>query len=56
MKSYPASQIRNVAIIGHSGVGKTTIAEACLHVSGVSKRFGRVEEGNTISRLMTQKK
>ena len=49
MKSYPASQIRNVAIIGHSGVGKTTIAEACLHVSGVSKRFGRVEEGNTIS-------
>lgn len=49
MKSYPASQIRNVAIIGHSGVGKTTIAESCLHVSGVSKRFGRVEEGNTIS-------
>ena len=42
MKSYPANQIRNVAIIGHSGVGKTTIAEACLHVSGVSKRFGRV--------------
>ena len=49
MKSYPANQIRNVAIIGHSGVGKTTIAEACLHVSGVSKRFGRVEEGNTVS-------
>lgn len=49
MKSYPANQIRNVAIIGHSRVGKTTIAEACLHVSGVSKRFGRVEEGNTVS-------
>ncbi len=49
MKSYSAENIRNVVILGHSGCGKTTIAEACLHVSGVSKRFGRVEEGNTIS-------
>ena len=36
MKNYSATQIRNVAIVGHSGVGKTTIAEACLHVSGAS--------------------
>lgn len=49
MRSYSAKEIRNVAIIGHSGVGKTTIAEACLHVSGASKRFGRIEEGNTVS-------
>lgn len=49
MKSYSSNEIRNVAILGHSGCGKTTIAEACLHVSGVSKRFGRIEEGNTIS-------
>lgn len=49
MKSYSAGNIRNVAILGHSGCGKTTIAEAVLHVSGVSKRFGRVEEGNTVS-------
>ncbi len=49
MKNYSAGNIRNVAILGHSGCGKTTIAEAVLHVSGVSKRFGRVEEGNTIS-------
>ena len=49
MKGYSGNEIRNVAIIGHSGCGKTTIAEACLHVSGVSKRFGRVEEGNTVS-------
>lgn len=49
MKSYSADNIRNVAILGHSGCGKTTIAEAVLHVSGVSKRFGRIEEGNTIS-------
>lgn len=49
MKSYSANEIRNVAILGHSGCGKTTIAEACLHVSGVTKRFGRTEEGNTVS-------
>lgn len=49
MKNYSADEIRNVAILGHSGCGKTTIAEAVLHVSGVSKRFGRIEEGNTIS-------
>ncbi len=49
MKSYSAKEIRNVAVLGHSGCGKTTIVEACLHVSGVSKRFGRVEEGNTVS-------
>lgn len=49
MKSYSSNEIRNVAILGHSGCGKTTIAEAVLHVSGVSKRFGRIEEGNTVS-------
>lgn len=49
MKSYSSGNIRNVAILGHSGCGKTTIAEAVLHVSGVSKRFGRIEEGNTVS-------
>lgn len=49
MKSYSAKSIRNVAVLGHSGCGKTTIVEACLHVSGASKRFGRVDEGNTVS-------
>ncbi len=49
MKNYNGGEIRNVAILGHSGCGKTTIAEACLHVSGVTKRFGRIEEGNTVS-------
>ncbi len=49
MKSYSAENIRNVAILGHSGSGKTTIAEAVLYVSGVTKRFGRIEEGNTVS-------
>jgi len=49
MKSYSPDEIRNVVILGHSGCGKTTIAEALLHVSGVTKRFGRVNEGNTTS-------
>jgi elongation factor G len=49
MKAYTANEIRNVAILGHSGCGKTTITEACLHVSGATKRFGRVAEGNTVS-------
>jgi elongation factor G len=49
MKSYSANQIRNVAILGHSGCGKTTIAESCLFISGAIKRRGRVEEGNTVS-------
>ena len=49
MKSYSAKQIRNVAIMGHSGCGKTTIAESALFISGAIKRRGRVEEGNTVS-------
>ncbi len=49
MKSYSANEIRNVAVLGHSGCGKTTIVEACLHVSGATKRFGRINEGNTVS-------
>lgn len=48
MKSYSAKNIRNVAIMGHSGCGKTTIAESCLFISGAIKRRGRVEEGNTV--------
>ena len=49
MKVYSASEIRNVAILGHSGSGKTTIAEAALNVAGVTTRIGKVDEGNTVS-------
>lgn len=49
MKSYASNQVRNVVLLGHSGSGKTTYAEAALFYSGATKRFGKVEEGNTVS-------
>ncbi|MDR1209816.1 MAG: elongation factor G [Clostridiales bacterium] len=49
MKVYGSDKIRNVAILGHSGSGKTTIAEAALFASGVTSRVGRVEDGTTVS-------
>jgi len=49
MKNYSANAIRNVVILGHSGSGKTTIAEAALNATGVISRLGRVDDGNTVS-------
>ena len=39
--------LRNIALVGHGGAGKTSLAEAMLYNAGVIKRLGRVEEGNT---------
>lgn len=49
MKNYVSNRIRNVVLLGHSGSGKTTYAEAALYYSGATKRFGKVEDGNTVS-------
>ena len=43
-----SNKIRNVAIIGHSGEGKTTLCEAILFNCGVIDRQGKVEDGNTV--------
>jgi elongation factor G len=49
MKIYSANEIRNIAVMGHSGCGKTTLMESVLNLAGVSTRIGRVEDGNTMS-------
>ncbi|MCQ2476139.1 MAG: elongation factor G [Clostridia bacterium] len=48
MKAYNAKDIRNIAIAGHSGRGKTTLAEAMLYVAKATDRLGRVADGNTV--------
>ena len=49
MNVYDADHIRNIALVGHQGTGKTTLAEAMLHSAGAVPRMGSVEEGNTVS-------
>lgn len=48
LKTYSAENIRNIAIAGHGGNGKTTLAEAMLYISGATDRLGKVSEGNTV--------
>ncbi len=48
MKSYSVNNIRNIAIAGHTGKGKTALSEAMFYVAGITDRLGRVADGNTI--------
>ena len=49
MKEYPPDHLRNMAVIGHGGAGKTSLTEAMLYAAGATTRHGRVEDGNTVS-------
>jgi len=49
MKEYTTQLIRNVALVSHSSAGKTMLAEAMLHFTGVTTRLGRIEDGTTVS-------
>lgn len=45
--SEKVESLRNIALVAHSGAGKTSLAEAMLYDGGITKRLGRVEDGNT---------
>ena len=49
MKIYQTKELKNIALLGSKGSGKTTLAEAMLYECGVIKRRGNVESGNTVS-------
>ena len=49
MKVYDAASIRNVALVGHSGSGKTQLASAILTDAGMINRFGKVDDGTTVT-------
>lgn len=49
MNVYEASKVRNLALVGHQGSGKTILAEAMLFAAKVTNRMGKIEDGSTVS-------
>lgn len=49
MKNYESTRIKNIALAGHGGSGKTSLVEALLFKSGAINRLGKIADGNTVS-------
>lgn len=49
MKEYSSKSIRNIALVSHSGAGKTMLAEALLHFTGATTRLGSIQDGTTVA-------
>ncbi len=49
MKIYEGANIRNVAVVGHSHSGKTSLVSAMLYTAGATQRLGRVDDGSTVT-------
>ena len=49
MKVYGPNALRNVAVTGHGGSGKTSLVDALAYVSGSSRRHGRIKDGSTLT-------
>ena len=49
MAEYITTNIRNIALMGHGGEGKTTLTEAMLFAAGIIDRQGKVEDGTTVT-------
>ena len=56
MKTYNSTNIRNIAVAGHAGRGKTTLCEAMLYTAGATKRLGKVADGEETSGVPAERR
>ena len=49
MKAFETENLRNLAVIGHGDAGKTQLVSSLLYVAGATPRWGKVDEGTTIT-------
>ncbi len=56
MKQFSENSIRNIALLGHGGSGKTTLADAILYYAGVTDRIGKTGDGTTVMDFDSEEK